>query len=268
MSRKIILISVVLALLLTACGGKTTNTTALPADNNSAEATAAPQEVNTNSSSSSDDLSSALNLLLGTTDQPGVFDSYHMEMVLDTPKANDDDTAVVNEVVSISADVAGKNIHIFQIDPGMTEAKEGYIIGDNNTEFKLVDGAWEQTMGQIALGWAMWPLQVVVPFATISSLYAHKTGSEEVNGRPANVYELNTSKADPATLAGMQAVGVNITGKGQVWIDKKTGAMLKLDLEYTNDILTGDASKVIGSGNGHITIEISKVGEVTVTSPQ
>lgn len=246
MLKKIVLMTLVLTLLLTGCGGKSS------VSNNAGSA----------------DLSGALNLLLGTTDEPSVFDSYHLEMVLDTPKASDDETAVVNEVVSISADIVGENVHIFQVDPGMTEAKEGYIIGDTDKEYKLIDGVWEETMGQIGLAWAMWPLQVVMPYATISSLYAQKTGEEEIDGRSTTVYDLDTSKADASTLAGMQAVGVNITGKGQVWIDDETGAMVKLDLEYTNDITNMDGSVALGSGTGHITLEVTQVGQVTVTSPQ
>lgn len=266
MSKRIIFIVLILALLVTACGGKTSNPADNPADTSTNGTTVKPQD--SSSKGGSDDLSSALNLVLGTTDEPGVFDSYHIELVLDTPQANDDETAVVNEVVSISADVAGKNVHIFQVDPGMTEAKEGYIIGDNDKEYKLVDDAWQETMGQIGLGWAMWPLQVILPYAYSSSVYSNKTGNEEVNGRSAKVYELDTSKADPAVVSGMEAFGVGeMSGLGKVWIDNETGAMLKLDLEYTSEISSLDGSINLGTGNGHITLEISKIGEVTVTSP-
>lgn len=272
MKKNFVLITLVFALLLSSCSSRSV----LPVDNDdmtsndtSTETTDPQENDDTSSTASSDDLSEALNLLLGTTDAASVFDSYHIEMVLDTPQANDDDTAVVNEIISISADVDGKNVHIFQIDPGMTDAKEGYIIGDNDTEFKLVDGNWEETMGQIALSWAMWPLQVVMPYAYTTALYTSKLGNDEINGRDAIHYELDTTKADPTLVAGMEAWGIsNMTGIGQVWIDKQTGAMLKLDLEYTYDIKNGDLSKVIAPGTGHITIEISQIGEVSVTSPK
>ena len=268
--KKLLVSLMILALLLSACSAKPP--AAADSDEPAAEATLAPADEDSdpepgNNTASSDDLSSALNLVLGTTEQPGVFDSYHIEIVLNTPQANEDDSAVVVPELKISADVAGEDVHIFQVDPGMTEAKEGYILTSQDAEYKLVDGALEPMMGQIALGWAMWPLQVVAPYATVSSLYADKVGSEEINGRPAFVYELATSKAKPATLAGMQAIGVNTTGRGTVWIDKETGAMLKLDLEYVDEIHNSDYSKVIGEGTGHIYIEISKIGEVTVTSP-
>ncbi len=243
--KRFLMVLLIATLLLTACGAKSDAV-----------------------STGSDDLSGALNLLLGTTDSPSVFDSYHLELVLDSPQANDDYTAVVNEKISISADVAGKNIHILQIDPGETTPKEGYIIGDTEKEYKLVDGAWQEMMGQIALGWAMWPMQVVMPYAYTTSVYAGKLGTEEVDGRKAVAYELDTAKADPAVLAGMEAFGLGkFTGTGKVWIDKETGALLKLQLDYTEDVFNADASAVVAPGTGSITMEVTKVGQVTVTSP-
>ena len=264
MKKRILLITLVFALLLSACGSKN-----FLADNEESSTDDSSGEVATNGGgSSADDLGSAFNVLMGTTDEPSVFPSYHIELVLDTPQANDDNTALVNETVTISADVAGKNVHIFQVDPGMTEAKEGYIIGDSDKEYKLVDGVWEETMGTIALGWAMWPLQVVMPYGYACALYSNKTGSEEINGRQATVYELDTSKADAAVVASMEAWGVgDMTAKGQVWIDKETGAMIKLVLDYTSEISSLDGSIDLGEGSGHISLEISKVGEVSVTSP-
>lgn len=272
MKKKIVLASLILVLLLSACSSRTG--AADPAevtsgDDGASEINSDVKEENNTNPASSDDLSDALNLLLGTTDSPSVFDSYHMEMTLDTPKANEDDTAVVNEAITISADVAEKNVHIFQVDPGETEAKEGYIIGDQDKEYKLIDGNWEETMGTIALAWAMWPLQVVMPYAYTTALYANKTGSEDLNGRSADVYELDTTKADPSVIAGMAAWGIsNMTSTGQVWTDKETGAMLKLNLTYTYDITSADTTTTIGPGTGHITIEISQVNQVIVTSPK
>lgn len=269
--KRFLMVLLIAALLLTACGAKSDKVTNGTNDSSTANSTEAASEPQGNSAgvASKDDLSGAFNLLNGTTDTPSVFDSYHLEMVLDSPKANDDSTAVVNEKISISADVAGKNVHIFQIDPGMTDPKEGYIIGDTDKEYKLVDGAWQETMGQIALAWAMWPLQIVMPYAYTTSVYAGKLGTEEVDGRAATAYELDTSKGDPAVAAGMKAFGLgNFTGTGKVWIDKETGALLKLQLNYTEDVYNSDASAVIGSGTGTITMEVSKVGQVTVTSPQ
>src|SRR5690606_36375290 len=100
--KKFMMILLVAVRLLTGCGSKSEIT----ANGNNAttvevatEAAIEPQE-DSAGVPSKDDLSGALNLLLGGTDTASVFDSYHLEMILDTPLANDDYTAVVNEKVS------------------------------------------------------------------------------------------------------------------------------------------------------------------------
>lgn len=211
------------------------------------------------------DLSNALNLVLGSSDKPGVFDSYHIELSLDIPQLNDDSTSVVNEKTLISADVAGKDVHIIQTDPGATETKEGFIIGDK--EYKMIDGKPQEMMGQIALGWAMWPLQVVMPYAYAAS-FAQKSGTDTIDGRTADVYSFDAANADAASKSMMESFGLSgmTNGKGTVWIDQATGAMLKLDMTYSESITDND-QKEVGTGTGNITIELTKVNQVTVTSP-
>lgn len=279
MIQKSIAILIVLSFLLSSCSStknvsetssssdsanssSSSTTTELPS-----EPTAAPS-TNQGTQTDSNNLGFALNLLTGTTELPSVFPSYHIEMMLDTPKSNEDYTAIVNETIRISADVAGKNVHLFQTDPGLTNPKEGYIIGDTDKEYKLVDGSWQEMMGKIALSWAMWQLTVVVPYSYASALYSNQLGTEEVDGRKADVYELDTAKADPATIASMETYGITgMSGKGKVWIDQETGGLLKLELEYTSELQSLDGSTNLGIGSGHISLEVSKVGAVTVTSP-
>ena len=264
MKAKFFSIMVVLLLVLSACAPKN------PTDAGQS-GTASQQESNSSngSSPSAKDLSGALNVVLGSNDNPSVFPSYHIDLVLNTPTANDDYTAIVNETLSIQADVQGKNVHIIQTDPGATESKEGYIIGDTDKEYKMVDGQPQEMLGQIALGWAMWPLTVVVPYSMAAALYSHHTGSETLNGRSAEVYEIDSAKGDPAALAVMAGTGLIGVSQaaGKVWIDKETGGMLKLELAYTSGIsnLAGDTK--LGDGQGTITLEISQVGQVSVTSP-
>jgi hypothetical protein len=241
MGKKGIVILIVLGLLLTSCAGKNSAAT-----------------VNTN-------LPGALNLVLGTTDKPGVFSSYHIELTLDTPKLNDDSTVVINETTKISADVEGKNIHITQTDPGATAPKEGYIIGDN--EYKIVDGGKQNTNGMIGLAWAMWPLQVVIPYAYAAN-YAKKTGTEAVGGRTADVYTFNSADASTTSQKVLQNAGLGGMSdiSGTVWIDQKTGAMLKLTMTYTSN-LTDNNGKVVGSGTGNVALEITQVDQVQVVEP-
>ncbi|MCX6055426.1 MAG: hypothetical protein NTZ74_11050 [Chloroflexi bacterium] len=263
MAKKIVVLLLVFVFLLSACAGKTHTPSPTEVTGNTTSSSS-----NNSGGNSSSDISQALNLVLGSSDTPGVFPSYHIELVLDTPQANTDDSAVVMETVKISADVAGSNVHLFQIDPGETVVKEGFIISDTGKEYKMVDGVPQETLGQIGLSWAMWPLKVVLPYAFAAALYTDRTGTAEVNGRTAVVYTLDTTKADPATVAGMQAVGMgNMVVAGTVWIDQNTEAMIKLILDYSTDVKSLDGSTNLGTGKGHIELEISKVGEVSVTAP-
>jgi hypothetical protein len=238
MVKKFVIILVVFGLLLTGCAGKSGGSNV----------------------AANTDLPEALNLVLGTTDKPSVFPSYHIELTLDTPQLNDDSTVVINQVTQISADVEGKNVHIIQVDPGATASKEGYIIGD--TEYKMVDGQKEDTMGFIAMGWAMWPLQVIVPYA-YASYWAKKSGTDMIDGRNALIYTFDSADASAASQAVMSGM---TNAKGTVWIDQETGAMLKLDMTYTESLSNNDG-KEVGSGTGNVALEISKVGQTTVVEP-
>jgi len=254
MHKKFLFIFVIFALTLSSCAGKPV--TAPTSD--SSPAAGSP-------STSSSQLGSALNLVIGSESSPSVFDSYHIDVTLDTPKLSDDSTSVVNENTQISADVQGTNVHILHIDPGQTTQKEGFIIGDK--EYKMVDGAPQEMLGQIALSWAMWPLTVVMAYS-YPVYFAKKTGTDSIDGRAADVYTFDSADANAVSNGMMNSMGVgnSTQGKGTVWIDQKTGAMLKLDMTYSNQI-TDNNQKVIGSGDGAIKIEVSKVGQVTVISP-
>ena len=133
----------------------------------------------------------------------------------------------------------------------------------------MVNGSPQATIGQVALGWSIWPLEVVAPYAFGASLHAEKTGGESVNGRAATVYAFDSSKGDPAAIAAMSTSGlIGLTeSKGTVWIDNETGGMLKLTMDYVTGVTNSDATKTIGQGTGHIQLEISNIGQTSVTSP-
>jgi hypothetical protein len=246
MGKKIVVLLVVFTMFLAGCVGKSNTGSS-------------------SSSSSSNNLGSALNLVIGSDSDPSVFSSYHIDVALDTPQLSDDGTSVVNQKTQISADVAGKDVHILQTDPGATDQKEGFIIGDQ--DYKMVGGMPQSMMGQVSLSWAMWPLQVVMAYA-YPVYFAKKSGTDSIDGRKADVYTFDSADASAASNSVMNAMGMenSTTGKGTVWIDQQTGAMLKLDMTYTNSV-TDNNQKVIGTGNGAITIEVTKVDQVTVTSP-
>ena len=247
MQKKLVVLLILCALILSSCGSKSSDAAA------------------SSGSLDSTDISSALNLVLGSADRPSVFDSYHIELILDSPVLGDDNLTVTNETTRISADVAGDNIHIVQLDPGATETKEGYIIGD--AEYKIVDGEKQDTNGMIGLAWAMWPLKVVVPYAFAVN-YGSKTGTDTIDGRSADVYVFDTANAPADVLAYLNAADATGTtsAKGTVWIDKETGAMLKLEMSYHDNFSDNDG-KVVAYGAGTVTLEITKINQTTVVEP-
>jgi hypothetical protein len=111
-------------------------------------------------------------------------------------------------------------------------------------------------------------MQVVMNYA-YPVYWAKKTGTDSIDGRNADVYTFDSADSSKASDAAMSAMGVGdlTSGKGTVWIDQKTGAMLKLEMTYSKSIKDND-QKEIGSGSGSIKIEVTKVGQVTVTSPK
>ncbi len=265
MPKKLYIILAGISMVLAACSGSgKAGTTAV----GTAGATGSPSGAA--GGSVPKDLGDSFNLTIGSDSKPGVFPSYHIELTFDLPKPNPDFSAVANEVTKISADVQGENIHIFRIDPGTTIPEEGFVIGDTGKEYKMVDGSPEATLGQVALNWSFWKLKVVAPFAAGVSLHADKTGEETVNGRTATVYSFDSSKGDSGAIAAIMSKPGSIglyQSKGTLWVDKETGGMLKLTLDYVTGVPDKDSTKAIGEGTGHIELEISQIGQVTVVSP-
>ena len=262
MGKKHAILLVIFTLLLTSCAGKPASATAAVDESTSAST---PASSSSSPSSTNTDLGGALNLVMGSDSQPSVFPSYHIDVTLVTPSLSTDQASVTIDTTQISADVAGSDVHILQTDPGATQQKEGYIIGEK--EYKMVDGAPQEMNGQIGLSWAMWPLNVVMVYS-YPVYFAKKTGSESIDGRPADVYSFDTNDTSAVSDAAMSAMGMGnlTTGKGKVWIDQATGGMLKLDMTYSTKVQDYD-QKVVGSGDGSIKLEVSKVGQATVTSP-
>lgn len=56
------------------------------------------------------------------------------------------------------------------------------------------------------------------------------------------------------------------TGKGTVWVDLKTGGMLKLTMTYSEELKDSD-QKTIGPGTGNLSLEVTKVNQVEVVYP-
>jgi hypothetical protein len=206
-------------------------------------------------------VANALTLLNGSEQTPSVFASYHLEYSDKAPKW--DGSKVVFTQSQMSADVEGKNIHFITSSPDNKTASDIYLMGDQ--EYELKNGKAEPGLGMAGLAWVSWPLDVVMALS-IGSLKTTPAGTETLDGRSAEVYQLDGKVSDDPTgmLAGM-GFGFN-AARGTVWVDAATGALVKAVLDYEKDV-KDTSGAVVGQGNGHMDITITGVGKVTVKLP-
>jgi len=225
-----------------------------------------PAATGTTSSGMSAKIGSTLNLVIGTKDRDSVYPSYHLESTVVTPTLSDDKASVIVKTRKVAADVQGKNVHLFYTAPDADQAKEGYIIGDK--EYRITNGKPEEMIGQIALSWAGWHLEATFPFSAGASL-STKTGTETLDGRQADVYSVDSTKIDPAVMESFRTIGMFPlnTIHGKIWVDQQTGGTLKALIDYEMDMINPDDGKTVGVGQGHLELEITQIGNVSVQLP-
>lgn len=249
-----------LSFVLAACSPQPKTEASADASGAAAEETS--QEVS--SAILNKNLGNALNLVAGTPESPSVFPSYHIEVSLDGPALSDDWESVVQEARGLKADVQGDKVYVDFTNQAQP-FKEGYLIGED--EYLVTDGkANPAGVGEISLPWAFWPLDVVPVFAA-SAILSEKSGADTVDGRKADVYTVDTA-ANPAQLATLKSMGIAFQAfKGTIWIDRETRGLLKTSMDFSMAIYNNDLSKVLGSGNGHLDLEVTKVGKTPVELP-
>jgi hypothetical protein len=191
--------------------------------------------------------------------------SFHLEAKLLSPVLNNG--AVAQQEEDISADVQGANVHFTHTTTkpgGKPAVSEAYIIGDKN--YVVKDGKVTPDLGMAALAWSAWPInpELVLGMGALSTASG---GTETLEGRPADVLTLGgTAANDPS--GALSAMGLPVTDlKGQLWIDKATGALLKAIVDYKTPATdsSGASSKTLG--DGHLEITVTQVGQTTVKDP-
>ena len=122
----------------------------------------------------------------------------------------------------------------------------------------------------ITMAWASWPMDVLQPLG-LASAGSMSAPAETLDGRPAEVYDLDTARVDATTLGQIQAMlPLNPRpdlAKGRIWIDQQTGGLLKLTLDYVGTFKDPTTGKSLGTANGHVEIVVTQVGKVTVRLP-
>ena len=91
-------------------------------------------------------------------------------------------------------------------------------------------------------------------------------GEEPIEGRVAEKWLLDSANIPKEALefTGFKSI------KGTAWIDKDSGTLLKLNLDYAQEFVDPDpnSDKSLGMGQGHIDLLVSQIGQVKVSLPQ
>jgi hypothetical protein len=198
-------------------------------------------------------------------------DSYRIEMSGIEPNIDIMDNTLSDKKFERQIEIDGDNVHMISNleEKGEKTTREGYIVGglnvDTMKDYEVKDGKLEDGGGMVGMGFAMFPLSVGMP-VIMGGQGATLQGEEQIAGRTAEKYAIDSANIPAEALAftGFKSI------KGTAWIDKETGTLLKLMLDYEQEFVDPDpnSTKVLGVGTGRIDLEVSQIGQTKVTLPQ
>ncbi len=289
-SRLIVAIFLTVTLLVaTACGGGSTPTPqqSQPAATSApAKATAAPTKGSApaptsapaaQSKDAQTRISESANRLL--LDDKPAFKSFHIEASGTDPNWDQKNKKVANQSYTLKADKSGVDLYLLYVEDKTAEKAgsktEGYAINGGlgskdgtGKEYTVEAGKLTESIGAVSMTWVFFPLKVVLPLA-IAAMGSSSQGTESIDGRQAEKFAVDTASAPAGTMGALGSFLTVTSAKGTVWVDKETGALLKCNLDYTQDLVDPPGSKTVaGKGNGHIELIVTKVNNTTVTLPK
>jgi hypothetical protein len=198
-------------------------------------------------------------------------DSYRIDMSGVEPRIDIMDNTLGETKFERQIEMAGDNVHLISnlTEKGETTTREGFIIGGRNIDtmkdYEIKNGKAEDAMGLVGAGFAMFPLSVGAPIM-MGAQGATLKVEESIAGRTAEKYAIDSANIPQESLAftGFKSL------KGTAWIDKETGTLLKLVLDYAQEFVDPDpnSNKTLGVGNGHIDLAVSQIGQTQVNLPK
>jgi hypothetical protein len=287
---QLIMASLLVATLLvsSACGGSTptaqpaqpggsgapAKTAAAPTKASVAAPTAPPAAQSNDAQTRISD--SANRLLL---DDSPAFKSFHIEASGSDPSWDPQGKKAVGEGFTLKADKSGEDLYLIYTTEKTADkaasTTEGYAINGGlggkdgaGKEYVLEAGKLTESIGAVSMTWVFFPLKVVMPLA-IAAMGSTAQGVESIDGRQADKFALDTANAPAGTMGALGTLFSMSSAKGTIWIDKTTGALLKCSLDYVQDLVDPPGTQtVVGKGNGHIELLVTKVNNVSVTLPK
>jgi hypothetical protein len=200
-------------------------------------------------------IASALDALVGSAHTPPQLPSFHLELKDSTPAWDSGAGAIVLKPQTLSADVEGTDVHFR--NQSLNKVTEVIILGEE--EYEVIAGVPSPSLGLAGLAWINWQLKPAMILAQAATSIV-ESGQDTIDGMITDWYRFDAT-SDPMSSFGP----LSVTGsKGILWIDRKSGALLKLEADYTASVSdTSGNSK--GSENGRLEIVISQIGQVTVS---
>ncbi len=200
-----------------------------------------------------------------------LLDSYRIEMNGVEPRIDIMDNTLGELKFERQIEMAGDDLHLISnlVEKGEVTTREGYIIGGSNVDtmkdYEIKAGKLEDGGGMVGMGFAMFPINVGMP-VIMGAQGATLEGEETIEGRTAERWALDSANLPQEALdfTGFKSI------KGTAWIDKESGTLLNLILDYAQEFsdLSASSPKSLGVGNGHIDLSVSQIGQTKVTLPQ
>jgi hypothetical protein len=197
--------------------------------------------------------------------------SFHLEMKAKQPRLDADKKRVDVEEWTLTADLERDNVfvacNVKGPSSGPVQTIQGWMIGEGRPGGVPYEAAGGPPAVSPRVQHQCWMRSYAWTPALSAAASGHTVaGQEMIDGRSADKYQLEARAKALEHLRPM----MNLTGaRGTVWLDRQTGALLKAIIDYKEVFTESRGSdKVIGSGDGHVEMMVTRVGKVTVKLPK
>ena len=197
--------------------------------------------------------------------------SFHLEMTAKQPRLDIRTKQVAVEHWTLTADVEQDNLFVGCNIKESSTAKaltiEGWMLGEGRPG----GIPYEATGGKVDVSPRVqhqcWMRSYAwTPVLSVAASGAMPAGQETIDGLSADKYQL---EGRPQALDHIRPLMNLGAARGTVWLDRQTGALLKAVIDYREHFTEARGStKVIGTGDGHVEMMVTRVGRVTVKLPK
>lgn len=202
--------------------------------------------------------------------------SYHLEQEGFEPVFIRDTNQVQTETFTLKADVAGDDVHFVSTRTvaGRTRTLEGYVIkggiAKGGKEYTVEGGRVQEALLPINSEWEFASVRARIPLIAAATGQPEAQGEDSFDGRAATKFQVDSGSAPPATVAAVgRGAGFAVTNATALaWIDRETGALMKLLLSFDESIFNPPTSQTeVGKDRGRVELTLTQVGKVTVKLP-